>query len=29
LDNLVITKAALGDNAGLMGALAWARLRAK
>ena len=26
LDDLVITKAALGDNAGLMGALAWARL---
>jgi glucokinase len=29
LDDLVITKAALGDNAGLMGALAWARLKAK
>ena len=29
LDGLVITKAALGDNAGLMGALAWARLKAK
>ena len=29
LDDLVITKAAFGDNAGLMGALAWARLRAK
>lgn len=25
LDNLVITKAALGDNVGLLGALAWAR----
>lgn len=29
LDDLVFTKAALGDNAGLMGALAWARLKAK
>ena len=29
LKELVITKAALGDNAGLMGALAWARLKAK
>ena len=29
LDGLVITRAALGDNAGLMGALAWARLKAK
>ncbi|HQX18054.1 MAG TPA: ROK family protein, partial [Anaerolineales bacterium] len=25
LDDLVITKAALGDDAGLLGALAWAR----